>query len=95
MKEIKSGINGEAEIIFGGKIGACISKINIDKPNVVVRIGELKEVLQIGVFTKKSEYKEGFQVNMVFDKIESIEIVQEWLENAKKRLNNQLEGKEW
>jgi len=95
MKNLESQIKGQSEIIFGGKIGACISKANIDKPNVAVRIGELKEVLEIGVFTKKSEYKDGFQVNMVFDSVRSIEVVQEWLEHAKEKLNNQLEGKEW
>ena len=95
MKNLESQIKGQAEIIFGGKIGACISKVNIDKPNVAVRIGELKEVLEIGVFTKKSDYKDGFQVNMVFDSVRSIEVVQEWLEHAKEKLNNQLEGKEW
>ena len=92
MQEIKSGIRGEAEIIFGGKIGCCTTSVKVNKPNVAIRIGELKESLPIGQITKEEDYKEGFQVNLVFDNIKSIETVQEWLEHAKMRLREQLEG---
>ena len=95
MQEIKSGIRGNAEIIFGGKIGGCTTSVKIDKPNVAIRIGELKAVLPIGVPTKKFNYEKDFQVNLVFDKIESIETFQKWLDNAKVKLQNQLEGKDW
>lgn len=95
MKNLESGIVGNANIIYGGKIGGTISRIKSDEPNVVVRIAELQDKQVIGEVEENRIYKTDFQVNMVFDKIESIDAVMNWLERAKEKLNNQLEGKEW
>ena len=95
MEKLESGIEGYANIIFGGKIGSTLAKLNIDEPNVILQVGELKEYQTIGVTEKNREYKDGYRVNMIFNKIESIDAVMKWLELAKEKLQNQLDGKEW
>lgn len=71
------------------------AEIQSDEPNVVVRIAELQDKQVIGEVEENRIYKTDYQVNMVFDKIESIDAVMNWLERAKEKLNNQLEGREW
>ena len=95
MEKLESGIEGYANIIHGGKIGSTLAKLNIDEPNVILQVGELKEEETIGLVDKNREYKDGYRVNMIFNKIESIDAVMKWLELAKEKLQNQLDGKEW
>ena len=93
MDKLESGIQGQANIIFGGKIGSTLTKLNTDEFNVVLRVGELKEVQTIGLAEKDREYEDGYQVHMIFNKVESIDAVMKWLELAKEKLQNQIEGK--
>ena len=95
MDKLESGIEGYANIIFGGKIGSRLAKLNTDEPNIVLQVGELKEMQTIGSAEKDREYKDDFQVHMIFNKVESIDAVMKWLELAKEKLQNQLDGKEW
>ena len=94
MNEIlESRIDGEADVIFGGKIGACTNSLKIEQPNRVLRIGELNENLGIGTWNNninESSFKEGFQVNLVFTNPDSIDVVIDWLKETKKELNDKL-----
>lgn len=92
-KILESRIDGEADIIFGGKIGACTNSLNIEEPNRVLRIGELNENLGVGTWNNsinESNFKEGFQVNLVFTNSDSIDVVIDWLKETKKELNDKL-----
>ena len=91
--QLKSEIQGNANIIYGGKIGGAISRLERDEPNVIIRIGELQEINIIGQIEKDRKYKDGYQVNMVFNNLESIDAVMNWLEVARENLRNQLEWK--
>ena len=93
--QLKSEIQGSANIIFGGKIGGAIGRLERDEPNVAIRIGELQEINIIGQIEKDRKYKDGCQVNMIFDKLESIDAVMNWFEKAREKLKNQLEGGTW
>ena len=95
MDKLVSEIQGNANIIFGGKIGSVLTKLKTEEPNIVLRVGELKEEETIGLVDKNREYKDGYQVHMIFNKVESIDAVMKWLELAKEKLQNQLDGKEW
>jgi len=95
MNKLNSEIRGQANIVFGGKVGSSLSKLTIEEPNIVIRIGELELVQTIGIVEENRKYKNGFQVNMVFSNIESIKAVRKWLDLAEEKLQNQLEGKKW
>ena len=95
VDKLKSQIEGKANIIFGGKIGGAITKFKTDEPNIILRIGELSKEKSIGEPTKDNDYEKDFQVNMIFNNIESIKIVKKWLDIAEEKLQNQLEGKKW
>ena len=53
MDELVSGIQGEANIIFGGKIGSVLTKLKTEEPNIILRVGELKEEETIGSAEKR------------------------------------------
>lgn len=95
MNKLNSEIRGQANIVFGGKIGGAITKFKTDEPNIILRIGELSKEKSIGDTTEDNDYEKDFQVNMIFNNIESIKIVKKWLDMAEEKLQNQLEGKKW
>lgn len=91
---LESRIQGEADIIFGGKIGSITTELkDIVTHNIVLRIGELKEKHEVGEFNN-SEFADDFQVNMIFTNPNSIDAVIGWLEVAKEELNNKINNKE-
>lgn len=90
-KDYESGIDGEATMIFGGKIGAKVYSTKVGgKLQEVVAIKELNHKVEVGADGQhydEETFKElDSQVHMVFDNVESIEVVQRWLAEAKIRL---------
>lgn len=94
MNEIlESRIEGEADIIFGGKIGSKFASIqDVNEPHIVLRLGEVQEKSEVGVPTKFN-FINDCQVNMIFTNPKSIDVVIGYLEKAKKELNEESEDK--
>ena len=91
MSKVESGVFGEAEVIFGGKVGASLGKADdVNVPHIVVMFEELNKNMEIGIDTSKEDCHKTPQVFMLFDNIESIEVVQKILELGKQELINKL-----
>lgn len=88
---IESGIVGNGAVVFGGKVNAAIYSVELDTPNVVIGFRELDRVYKIGETPDEINRNKDTQIHLVFDKIESIDVVKSWLDMAKDRLLKELE----
>ena len=92
MKEMfKSGAYGNAAVVFGGKIGAYVRPAKIGRPNCMIAFSELENKFNPGDTITEGSYNGETQVHLIFDSIESINVVQGYLNKAKYILKRQLE----
>jgi hypothetical protein len=84
----KTGITGQAAVVFGGGIGAGTCKI--EDGSVTLALRELKEPLNPGEPIPEGAGGYEFQVFMNFDSMESLTSVREWLD----RVEDLLKGRD-
>lgn len=84
--KIESGVFGEGAVVFGGKVNGLVYSTYADRPNVVIGFRELDKVYNIGAEPDEVNRDVETQIHLVFDNVESIDIVREWLDCARELL---------
>lgn len=94
-EKLESGIFGNADVIFGGKIGATIGELKEEDFYVVLCLYELSKKYELGVIPTNEDFDREPEATLMFKDVKSIEIVQEWLEEAKQTLLQNTNGEKY
>lgn len=80
MKERRTSITGHATVVFGGGIGAGLTRC--DDGSVLIALCEMKTPVKTGEQVTKDMEHYDFQVFMNFDTLESLNVVRGWLDSV-------------
>lgn len=95
-KKLKSGIIGQAQVIFGGAIGASLGTVkNADKEVIAVGLAELKHpAAKAGVPINDEETYNGTQVMLVFPNFDALNNFRNILDELEVELKERIAQEE-